>query len=172
MRLVLLALGSACWLCSLGCTTSYVGATDAELARGHDVASEGAALFAKECASCHGRRGQGVSDAPAVLGPGALPEYPRDNPASGVPGIQDPQQAEVEQRTRRTGSKLRPPFRTAADLYAFVGGHGRGPRLRSPEARAAHDWTLVTFLMAVQGAQLPAEGLSADNASAVPLPQR
>jgi hypothetical protein len=113
-----------------------------------------------------------VGDAPAILGPGALPEYPRENAPSGMRGVQDLQQAEIEQQTRRTGATLRSPFRNAADVYAFVRNHGRGPRLRSPEVKAAHDWAVVAFLLVAQGAQLPAGGLTADNASAVSIPER
>ncbi len=35
-------------------------------------------VFTNECANCHGQRGEGLASAPPILGPGALPEYPRD----------------------------------------------------------------------------------------------
>jgi mono/diheme cytochrome c family protein len=165
-----LVLGCALWL--PGCATLPVGATDAELAHGDQSAPRGAMVFASECARCHGRRGQGVADAPAILGPGALPEYQRENPGSGVRGLHDPQQMEIEQQTQRTGAKMRRPFRNAWDVYAFVRTHGHGPRFRTPDAKAAHDWAAVTFLMATQGAQLPLLGLTEENASTVTVPQR
>jgi mono/diheme cytochrome c family protein len=162
-------LGCTCWL---ACAVSSIGPTDAELARGRDGAPEGAALFAGQCARCHGRRGEGVADAPAILGPGALPEYPRDQPASGIPGVQDPQQMEIDQQTRRTGSRLRGPFRNAMDVVAFVDAHLREPRLHAGAQKTAQDWAIVTFLMATRGTPIPAGGLTPDNASSVPLLQR
>jgi hypothetical protein len=156
----------------VGCATSSVGATDADLARGRGASQDGAAIVGRECTRCHGQRGQGISDAPAILGPGSMPEYARDNPPSGIPGVQDPQQAQIEQQTNPTGAKFRPPFRTALDVYDFVSRHNRGPRIRSPQAKVAHDWAVVTFLLAADGAQLPAGGLTADTAASVPLPHR
>jgi mono/diheme cytochrome c family protein len=165
-RLALIALAG-----SLACATSSVGATDADLARGRSSTSDGAGLFAGECASCHGRRGQGFRDAPAILGPGALPEYPRDNPTSGMPGVQDLEQAEVDQRTRRAGAGIRAPFRNASDVYGFVSVH-RNPRFKTPAAKASHDWALVTFLMAANGANIPDEGLTPENAGTVTIPRK
>ncbi|MCL2449483.1 MAG: cytochrome c [Polyangiaceae bacterium] len=166
--------GRACVACAcvLGCATTSTGATDADVARGRQASETGAAIVTTECARCHGRRGQGIADAPAILGPRALPEYARESPPSGIPGVQDPQMAEIEQRTEPAGAKMRLPFRTALDVYNFVSQHNRGPRIRSPQAKAAHDWAAVTFLLAAVGADLPAGGLTADNAGSVPLPHR
>jgi hypothetical protein len=157
--------------CAVGCATGSLGATDADLARGQASTSEGATFYAGECARCHGRRGQGIADTPPVFGPGALPEFPRENATTGVPGVQDPQQAEIEQRTRRTGAASRGPFRNAWDLYAFVSVH-RGFRFKTPAAKAAHDWALVTFLMATNGAAIPGVGITPDNASTVTIPRK
>jgi hypothetical protein len=86
--------------------------------------------------------------------------------------VVDPTQAEIDQETHRTGSKLRGPFRTAADLYSFVRVHAIGRRYPTPDAKAAHDWAVVTFLLATQGARLPTGGLTSDNATTVPVPHR
>jgi hypothetical protein len=154
-----------------GCATLSIGATDADLARGLAATSEGARLFGGECARCHGRRGQGIADAPAVLGPGALPEFPRNEGSSGIPGVQDGQQGEIDQRMHRTGAVSRGPFRDASDVYAFVTVH-RGFRFKTPIAKAAHDWALVTFLMAADGAAVPSEGITPDNAGSITLPRK
>jgi mono/diheme cytochrome c family protein len=165
-RLALLGLAG-----SLGCATSSLGATDADLARGRSSTSEGAGVYAGECAGCHGRRGQGVGDAPAILGPGTLSEYPRDNPTSGVPGVQDLEQGEIDQRTHRAGAVGRMPFRNALDVYGFVTVH-RSKRFKTPAAKTAHDWAVVTFLMAANGAPIPDQGLTPENAGTVTIPRK
>jgi mono/diheme cytochrome c family protein len=147
-----------------------VGATDLDLARARDATSRGAVVFANECASCHGRHGEGLADSPAILGPAALPEYPRDHPASGVPGVQDPQQMQVELQTRRTSTGPRDPFRTARDIYAFVSTHSRRSVTGPPKVE--QDWAIVTFLMAAQGESVPDGGLTSDNAVSIPVSQR
>ena len=42
-----------------------------------NLEKRGAALFAENCADCHGAHGEGSKDAPAIVGPGALPRDPR-----------------------------------------------------------------------------------------------
>jgi mono/diheme cytochrome c family protein len=57
----------------------------------------GASLFSAHCAGCHGALGQGSSKAPPVVGPTALPLYPR------------------------LGARLRTTqFRTAKDVLDFI----------------------------------------------------
>jgi cytochrome c len=64
---------------------------------GNDQAGEGATLYGKHCAKCHGEAGQGTKKAPPVVGKDALP---LDPPA---------------------GAKVRKTqFRTAQDVAAFV----------------------------------------------------
>src|SRR5690242_1695526 len=113
----LVAVAGTCWL---GCGASSGAAVDTwsdakavrwgglDTATSHDPTDEGAALFAEQCARCHGRHGEGIADAPIVLGPGALPEYPRDD------SVRDAVQMEIAQKTRRTGATMRRPFRTAS----------------------------------------------------------
>ena len=163
--------GLVVWLLPLlGCGAGAVGATDAELARARDVSSRGGVVFAHDCASCHGRHGEGLAEAPPILGPRALPEYPSERPATGVPGVQDPQQMEAEQQTRRAGSGMRFPFRDVLDVYTYVSTHP-GLSRRGP-AKANDDWAVTTFLMAVQGAALPDEGVTANNAASMAIPRR
>ena len=83
----------------------------------------------------------------------------RSEGSSGIPGVQDGQQGEIDQRMHRTGAVSRGLFRDASDVQAFVSVH-RGFRFKTPIAKAAHDWALVTFLMAADGAVVPSEGVT------------
>jgi S-disulfanyl-L-cysteine oxidoreductase SoxD len=68
----------------------------AELAALAVQVEQGKQLFAEHCASCHGDSGQGTDDGPTIAGKHALPAEPR------------------------AGSKRDVPFRSGADVYAFV----------------------------------------------------
>jgi hypothetical protein len=125
-------------------------------------------VFANECARCHGQRGEGLAAAPAVLGPGALPLYPRDNANPGSFAMSDPQQLQIQQQTRPAGAPWRDPFRNADSLYGFVSSH-----LAKPRASAMNPddyWAVVTFMLAVQGSHLPPEGVTSTNASTITIP--
>jgi hypothetical protein len=98
-----------------------------------------------------------------VLGAGALPEYPRDLTASNV--TTDPQQLQIQQQTRPQGAPLRDPFRTAADVVEFLKTHLVKPGLKIEDNDA-----VVTFLLVVQGADVPSGGVTADNAGSVRVP--
>src|SRR5438309_1551831 len=74
----------------LGCAMTKLGATPDDLARAQGQANRGATVYANECASCHGARGEGLASSPAIMGPGALPEYPRDTGGVGDPTVTDP----------------------------------------------------------------------------------
>jgi cytochrome c len=113
--------GVAIAIAMLGaCASAPRGATDANLARARAAAPEGAALFKRQCASCHGERGESVSAAPYVLGPDALPEYPRERNMTASPNAGDPTALRLEARTRPLGAPWRDPFRSAQDLYNYV----------------------------------------------------
>ena len=58
-----LALGSLHWACS---TTPY-GATDSNLERAQGRSALGAKLYERECAGCHGERGEGLASSPAIM---------------------------------------------------------------------------------------------------------
>jgi cytochrome c len=153
----------------LGCgpATQY-GATDADFARGRSQASQGADVYAKECARCHGQRGEGLAGAPPVLGQGALPTYPRDYSTTSM--TTDPTQLQIQQQTRPAGAPRRDPFRTASDLYNYVNNHL--PKSRAAAMQSRDYWDVVAFVVAVQGAALPQGGLDASSAGSVQLPQR
>jgi cytochrome c len=149
------------------CTATQFGATEANLARGRTITTRGADLFTKECAECHGDRGEGLAQAPAVLGPGALPVFPRDSAATGSLAINDPEQLRIRQQTRPAGAPWRDPFRTAPDLFEFLKTH---PAKKRAEWVAPDDyWALVTFMLAAHGSAVPAGGINADNASSVTI---
>jgi hypothetical protein len=105
-----------------------------------------------------------------VLGPGALPEYPRDNSGSGMATITDPQQLQIQTQTRPAGAPWRDPFRNAQDVYDFVSAHL--PKSRASEMKQDDYWAVVTFLIAAQGGQPPAGGISAANARSISIPRR
>ncbi|MGA7741894.1 MAG: c-type cytochrome [Polyangia bacterium] len=159
-----------CGLVLLGCAVTQLGATPADLARANDQAASGAKTFASECAKCHGQRGEGLANAPALLGHGALPEYPRDTGGSGDPNLIDPVQLQIEMQSRPAGAAWRDPFRNAQDLYSFVSTHM--PKEHAGELRLDDYWAVVNFLLAAQGASLPAGGIGPGNASSTPIPRR
>ena len=157
-----------CGLVLLGCAVAQMGATPADIARAQDQAAPGATTYAKACATCHGNRGEGLATAPALLGPGTLPEYPRDR-GSGDPTLVDPQQIQLEMQSRPAGAAWRDPFRNAQDLYDFTSTHM--PKDHAGELKPADCWAVVSFLLAAQGASLPPGGVSPANASTVPIPR-
>jgi cytochrome c553 len=159
-------LGGLAWL---GCASTQAGATADDLARARNQTAPGATTFANACARCHGQRGEGVA-APAVLGSGALPEYPRNNVSSGDPTLYDPQLIQIQAQTRPAGAPSRDPFRNALDLYSFTAKHM--PKDRAAELKDDDYWAVVTFLLAAQGASLPPRGIDPANAASIPIPRR
>jgi mono/diheme cytochrome c family protein len=147
-----------------------MGATPADLARAQDQAKQGATTYANECAKCHGQRGEGLGGIPALLGPGALPEYPRDIASSGDPALADPQLLQIEAQARPAGAGRRDPFRNAQDLFNFTST--RMPKGRPGELKPNEYWDVVNFIFAAQGASMPVGGIGPANASSVQLPRR
>jgi len=158
-----------CGLAALHCATTQTGATVEDLGRARDQAAQGATTFTNECAKCHGQRGEGLGGATAILGPGALPEYPRAGGA-GDPMVIDPQQIQIQAQTRPAGAAWRDPFRNALDLYGYTVKHL--PKNRTENLKDGDYWAVVSFVLAVQGASLPPGGISAANAASIPIPKR
>jgi mono/diheme cytochrome c family protein len=159
-----------CGLVLLGCAVTQLGATSADLARAHDQAAPGETTFASECAKCHGQRGEGRGGLPALMGPGALPEYPRDIASSGDPALTDPQLLQIEAQARPAGAAWRDPFRNAQDLYNFTST--RMPKGHAGGLKPTEYWAVVNFILAAQGASLPSDGIGPANASSIPIPRR
>jgi hypothetical protein len=155
----------------VACGATKLGATDVDLARARDQASQGAAVFSQECANCHGQRGEGLAGASAILGLGALPEYPRDYSGAGTTTtMTDPQQLQIQIQTRPAGAPSRDPFRNAQDLHDYTKVHL--PKSRASALKEGDYWAVVTFLLAAQGAQVPPGGINADNARSISIPRR
>jgi mono/diheme cytochrome c family protein len=162
---VCLALGG------LGCAASMkVGATPDDLSRARDQSAQGATVYGSECANCHGGRGEGLASAPAIMGPGALPEYPHDIAGVGDPTITDPQLIQIQAQTRPAGAPWRDPFRNAQDLYTFTTTHL--PRSRAANLKDGDYWAVVSYLLAVQGVSVPTGGIGPANAASIPIPKR
>jgi cytochrome c len=88
----------------------------------------GKQLFADQCASCHGERGQGTDDGPALVGKTVLPELPRE------------------------GAKRTAVFRTAADVLAFAAANmpADDPGSLAPDQYAA----VTAFILRVNGIEV------------------
>jgi len=166
---LLLVSALLCGLASLGCASTQTGATAEDLARARGQSAQGATTFTNECARCHGQRGEGLA-APAVLGPGALPEYPRNNVTAGDPTAYDPQLIQIQAQTRPAGAPSRDPFRNALDLYNYTSKHM--PKERAAELKDADYWAVVSYLLAAQGVSLPPRGIGPAEAASIPIPKR
>ena len=163
----LVVLGS---LTMLACSAAAIGATDMDPANARDQAPYGAAIFFQHCARCHGEHGEGLAGAPAIFGPGALPEYPRDSSGLSVSTITDPMELQILEQTRPAGAPWRAPFRTAADLFDFTRVHMLAERAGALPLE--DDWAVVTFMVAVQSGATPTDGISARNAALIRIPER
>ena len=166
-------IGAAFALCGLtlfGCASTPRGATVEEVARARDGSAQGAAVFSAECATCHGQRGEGLAGAPAIMGPGALPAYPRQSTISGDPTITDPQLIQIRAQQRPAGAAWRDPFQNAQDLHRFTTLHL--PKARAEQLKDADYWAVLSFVLAAQGASLPPGGLNPANAASMPIPKR
>jgi cytochrome c553 len=157
-------------LIGLGCAATQLGATPAEIAQASGQAEKGASVFAGECAKCHGQRGEGIGNAPAILGNGALPEYPRDVVATSDPAMTDPQLLQIQAQSRPAGAAWRDPFRNAQDLYGFVSTHM--PKGQVGAVKQADCWAVVTFMLATQGSRVPADGVGPASATSIQIPRR
>jgi hypothetical protein len=158
-----------CGLAWLGCASTQLGARPEDLARARDQAGQGATVFANECASCHGQRGEGLASASAILGAGALPEYPRSS-GVGDPTVTDPQLIQIQAQSRPAGAAWRDPFRNAQDLYTFTTTHL--PKSHASTLKDSDYWAVVSFVLVAQGASLPPAGLGPANAASLAIPRR
>jgi mono/diheme cytochrome c family protein len=154
-------------LVSSGCASTPAGASDANLARAKSQASQGAELFARECASCHGQRGEGMASAPSIIGVGALPLYAREN--SSGPAFTDPAQLQIQSQSRPPGVPKREPFRTAEDLHEYVSTHMPLPKKRAGTLKPDEYWAIVNFVLAAHGTNLPEGGITPSNAGTIKI---
>lgn len=165
MALLAASLG---WFSS-ACSPTRAGASDAALEQAKSRAAQGSARFEQACAGCHGPRGEGLAGAPTIIGPNALPRYPRDQ--SGVQLFQDPNQVQRQNQQRVPGMASRIEFVTARDLHDYIAGHM--PKVRRPDGStdlSDNDvWAVVNFMLIAHGSEVPAGEISPENASDVPI---
>jgi mono/diheme cytochrome c family protein len=151
----------------LACSVSQAGASDANLAEANSRASQGAAVFERSCAGCHGPKGEGLAGAPTVIGVNALPRYPRDQ--TGVQIYQDPAQRQRQNQQRVPGAASRIEFVSAKDLHDYIADHM--PKVRRPDGSTDVNedeiWSVVSFMLIAHGSQVPAGEVSPANAADV-----
>jgi mono/diheme cytochrome c family protein len=154
---------------AVACASAPRGATGATLARARSGSPDGSALFRRQCAGCHGERGESVTAAPRILGAGALPEYPQERNLNADPAAGDPELLRLEAQSRPSGAPWRDPFRTAQDLYNYVSKNMPLPEDRAGSLSAEQYWAIVNFMALAHGVLVPFEGVTGENASSVQL---
>lgn len=151
------------------CASTPYGATDANLARARVGSPPGAQLFEQNCAGCHGERGESTTNAPRILGEGALPEYPRPRDVNASSAAGDPEALRLESLSRPAGAPWRDPFRTAKDLHQFVSTK-MPPSEASRASISPEDyWAIINFMLLAHGVGVPPGGVTETNAASVKL---
>ncbi|HVR20731.1 MAG TPA: c-type cytochrome [Polyangiaceae bacterium] len=150
------------------CSVTPLGAKQENLTAAHQKASPGASVYRRECVSCHGERGEGLAQAPAVMGSGALPLYERDPATSTNPALQDPAER-LRTANLPPGADVRGAFRTAEDLFKYISREMPLPRSKAGSLKAEEYWALTNFILLGHGVALPAGGVSPSNAAQVPM---
>ena len=153
----------------VACASAPRGASDANLAKARSGAPDGAASFARNCAQCHGERGESAGRAPRIMGEGALPELPQEANANADPAAGDPELLRLRAQTRPAGAPSRDPFRTADDVYGFVSKNMPLPVAKAGSLSAEEYWAIINFMLLGHGVQVPPGGVTAANASSVKL---
>jgi mono/diheme cytochrome c family protein len=149
------------------CSATPLGASEAQLANAKKSAAPGAESYERECAACHGKRGEGLTNAPAVIGSGALPRYPSDESLSTNPALSNNAQQQAQDSSRPPGAPSRNPFVTAQDLFDYVSTRMPLPRSRAGSLKPEEYWAIVNFMLLAHGSSLPAGGLKAESAAQV-----
>jgi mono/diheme cytochrome c family protein len=152
-----------------GCAGGQLGAGEENLSAARSAFAEGSDLFTKNCAGCHGSRGEGSERGPGIIGLGALPVYPSDHDRATNSAFSDPQTLEEEARVRPAGAPSRPPFRTADDVERYVSTQMPLPKDRVGSLSEQEYWSIVSFVLAAHGVELPDNGVNANNAASVKL---
>lgn len=152
------------------CTSTPRGATPADLAKAQSAVPSGSTAFQEYCASCHGQRGESVTDAaPSILGPGSLPELPRERNLNANPASGDPELLKLQAQSRPAGAPWRDPFRNAQDVYRYVSKNMPLPADKAGSLSAEQYWSIINFMLLANGVQVPPEGVTENNASSVKL---
>lgn len=149
---------------AFACATAPLGSTDANYAKAARL--PGADIYNRACASCHGQRGEGLAQSPAVMGAGALPLYERDPSTTSNPAFQDIAEQQRKQ-SLPPGADTRGAFRTAADLYNYVSREMPLPKTKAGSLTQQEYWAVVNFLLVGHGSAVPAGGVNEANAASV-----
>jgi mono/diheme cytochrome c family protein len=149
------------------CAATPLGASETGIQTARQKSPNGAAVFERECAGCHGKRGEGLSAAPSVMGAGALPTYARDPSTTGNLAAQAENQQ--QDNLRPPGQQTRQPFITAQDLFDFVSHWMPKPQARIGSLKAEEYWAVVNFILTAHGVTLPQEGVTPANAKSVAI---
>ena len=150
------------------CTVTPLGASDDGIAKARIQSPPGADMYDRECASCHGKHGEGLTTAPAVMGAGGLPTYPRDDSSSSSSTFATSAQIQGD-ATRVPGQSKRQPFRTAQDVYDYVSSRMPLPKSRAGTLKPEEYWAIVNYLLIANGGPVPAGGVTEANAKSVAL---
>jgi mono/diheme cytochrome c family protein len=153
-----IALGLAAAL-TFSCGGAQTGAQARSVADAKKRTPEGARVFERQCAGCHGQRGEGGS-APPLMGPSALPMYALGDPAATA-GQQPSDEAS------EPGEPVRQPFRTAEDLHAYVKEWMPLPKDRIGSLKDEDYWAVVNFILIANESAVPPNGVNSGNASTV-----
>ena len=161
-------LGAVGLFAQAACSVTALGATDTGITQARAKAPAGAELFEGQCASCHGRHGEGLTTAPPIMGPSALPKYPRDSNTSSLnPAFAT--NAQVQDSTRVPGQSKRGAFNTAQDLYEYVSTRMPLPKSSAGTLKPEEYWAIVNYRLRAHGAPVPAEGISEANAKTIDI---
>jgi cytochrome c len=113
-------------------------------AAGGDQVAQGEQLFAKHCATCHGKAGEGTKKAPPVVGKDALPLDP-------------PEKAKV----RKT------QFHTAQDVAQFVST--KMPAKKPGSLTADEYYAILAFDLKANGVDVSGKKIDPTTAAAIKL---
>jgi mono/diheme cytochrome c family protein len=161
-------LGASATFALAACTVTPLGATDTGITQARAKTPPGADAFDRNCASCHGRRGEGLTTAPAIIGTGALPKYPRDDTSSSSPAFAT--NANVQQDTTRVpGQSKRGPFVTAQDVFDYVSTRMPMPKSSAGTLKPEEYWAIVNYMLIAHGVVVPTEGVTQANAKTIDI---
>ena len=108
-----------------------------------DLAARGATLYADNCAGCHGNGGEGSDKAPPVVGPEAFPLDPRP------------------------GQKRNVQFRTALDVYQWIGANM--PPDEPGSLSEAEYQAIMAFDLKANGVDLAGKPVTAETLAGIVL---
>jgi mono/diheme cytochrome c family protein len=167
-----LAVLLGCSIAGLGialaaCSATPLGASEPNLANAQKKAAPGAELFERECSTCHGKRGEGMTSAPAVIGAGALAEYPRDKSLSTSPAMSNNAQQQAGDSTRPPGAPARDPFRSAQDVFQYISTMMPLPKSRAGSLKPEEYWAITNYMLLAHGSPVPEGGIDGNNAASV-----